>query len=84
MALITQNTLSTFCMWKIIESAEMFDNLSVGNIIANNPDGSGRKFEIKGISDGIIKGVYSDGIVVLKLLTEKELLSGNWWVKMSE
>jgi hypothetical protein len=71
-------------MWKKIDSPEIIEDLTIGKILTNNPDGSGKQYEIKGISDGLIKAVHSDGIIALKILTEKELLSGNWYVKKLE
>ena len=68
-------------MWEKIETKEMIADLTIGKIPTNNPNDSGKVYEIRSIGNAIIKANNKDGVVALKIFTEKELLSGNWFVK---
>ena len=67
-------------MWKKIENQQMIVDLAIGKFLTNNPP-AGKQYQIKSIGDGLIKAVHSDGVISLKIFTEKDLLSGNWYVK---
>lgn len=71
-------------MWEKIENKEMMANLTIGKILANNPNGTGKQFEIKSTGDGLIKALNSKWVIALRTFTEKELLTGNWFVKKLE
>jgi hypothetical protein len=68
-------------MWEKIETKEMIADLTIGKILRKNPNGSGKVYEIRSIGEATIKAINKDGVIALKIFTEKELLSCNWFVK---
>lgn len=67
-------------MWRIIDSG-IIDRLQPGDIIATNPNDGNSQYEIKTISDGLIRAVHYNGILGFKVMPKQGIVSGNWWIK---
>ena len=69
-------------MWKKIDNPETFELLKTGNIICKNYADSKDQFRIERIEGGYVTAIHNNGYVDLRIVHEKNLLSGNWWVKI--
>ena len=68
-------------MWKKIDCPEIFELLKPGDIISRNCANSKDQFMVEKIENGYITAIHNDGYADLRIVHEKNLLSGNWWMK---
>ncbi|HXB46030.1 MAG TPA: hypothetical protein VNV85_18320 [Puia sp.] len=67
-------------MWNLIEESSMIDNIFIGKLIAQSPQGEDR-YVVKSIQfDGYVLAIHSNGKKEIKFFPVKELIEGKWWV----
>ena len=70
-------------MWKPIDSFTILQEISIGNIIANNPYSPA--YKVKHIRhNGYVTAVREKDSVEIKMFLTAHLIDGNWWLKIEQ
>ena len=68
-------------MWKKIENLEAIADIIPGDVITLKPGNAEAEFIVQKIHTGYVNVIHANGISVLKVFPEKDLISGKWYLK---
>ena len=68
-------------MWIKIDNYEIFTDIRLGSLISQKPNNPNGTFEVGLKTDGYVSASHIIGELELTILSVKELIGDNWWLR---